>query len=145
MLNIMRLCLGTIARLFCARRSLLLENLALRQQLAVFKCRHPRTRLTFLDKLFWVAARQICARDSDVTTIILVFWAARIGSPVHWETAAENLVNFLRNYLRTPSATGSRPRTAGPLRTLPSGEKREPWQGQSQLCSRAFQATMQPR
>jgi|SRR5437667_5527698 len=59
MLNIMRLCLGTIARLFCARRSLLLENLALRQQLAVFKRRHPRTRLTFLDKLFWVAARQI--------------------------------------------------------------------------------------
>src|SRR5260370_31137169 len=30
MLNIMRLCLGTIARLFCARRNLLLENLALR-------------------------------------------------------------------------------------------------------------------
>src|SRR5713226_9362613 len=30
MLNIMRLCLGTITRLFCARRSLLLENLALR-------------------------------------------------------------------------------------------------------------------
>src|SRR6266478_6178831 len=54
MLNIMRLCLGTIARLFCVRRSLLLENLALRQQLAVFKRRHPRTRLTFLDKLFWV-------------------------------------------------------------------------------------------
>jgi hypothetical protein len=30
MLNIMPLCLGTIARLFCARRNLLLENLALR-------------------------------------------------------------------------------------------------------------------
>jgi len=41
--------LGTIARLFCVRRSLLLENLALRQQLAVFKRRHSRTRLTFLD------------------------------------------------------------------------------------------------
>src|ERR1700686_3589678 len=59
MLNIMRLCLGIIARLFRARHSLVLENLALRQQLAVFKRRHPRTRLTFLDKLFWVAARQI--------------------------------------------------------------------------------------
>jgi predicted alpha/beta hydrolase len=61
MLNIMRLCLGTIARLFCARRSLLLENLALRQQLAVFKRRRLRARLTFLAKLFWVAARQICS------------------------------------------------------------------------------------
>src|ERR1700730_9216347 len=59
MFNIIRLCLGTIARLFCARRSLLLENLVLRQQLAVFKRRHPRPRLHLLDKLFWVAARRV--------------------------------------------------------------------------------------
>ena len=71
MLNIMRLCLGTIARLFCARRSLLLENLALRQQLAVFKRRHPRTRLTFLDKLFWVAARQICSDWKQFLIVVL--------------------------------------------------------------------------
>jgi hypothetical protein len=71
MLNIMRLCLGTIARLFCARRSLLLENLALRQQLAVFKRRHPRTRLTFLDKLFWVAARQIWSDWKQFLIVVL--------------------------------------------------------------------------
>ena len=45
MLNFIRLCLGTLARLFCSRRSLMLENLALRQQLAVFKRRNPRPRL----------------------------------------------------------------------------------------------------
>src|SRR5438552_12074407 len=78
MLNIMRLCLGTIARLFCARRSLLLENLALRQQLAVFKRRHPRTRLTFLDKLFWVAARQIW---SDWNQFLIV---VRPDTVVQW-------------------------------------------------------------
>ena len=87
MLNIMRLCLGTIARLFCARRSLLLENLALRQQLAVFKRRHPRTRLTFLDKLFWVAARQICSDWKQFLIVVLpdtvVQWH-RSGFALYW-------------------------------------------------------------
>jgi hypothetical protein len=49
------LCLGPLVRLLRARRSLLLENLALRQQLAVLKRRHPRPRLDLVDKLFWVA------------------------------------------------------------------------------------------
>src|SRR5258705_11345557 len=87
MLNIMRLCLGTIARLFCARRSLLLENLALRQQLAVFKRRHPRARLTFLDKLFWVAARQICSDWKQFLIVVLpdtvVQWH-RSGFALYW-------------------------------------------------------------
>src|SRR5229473_1835754 len=52
------LCLGTLVRLMRARRSLLLENLALRQQLAVLKRRRPRPRLDLLDKLFWVAVRR---------------------------------------------------------------------------------------
>ena len=83
----MRLCLGTIARLFCARRSLLLENLALRQQLAVFKRRHPRTRLTFLDKLFWVAARQIWSDWKQFLIVVLpdtvVQWH-RSGFALYW-------------------------------------------------------------
>ena len=57
--SMIRLCFGTIFRLFCACRALLLENLALRQQLAVFKHRHPRPRLGVFDKLFWVTARRI--------------------------------------------------------------------------------------
>lgn len=59
MLAIIRLCLGTIIRLFCTRRSLLLENLALRQQLIVFKRRHPKPRLNIVDKLFWATARRV--------------------------------------------------------------------------------------
>jgi hypothetical protein len=43
---------------FASGESLLLENLALRQQLAVLKRRHPRPRLELLDKLFWVAVRR---------------------------------------------------------------------------------------
>ena len=83
----MRLGLGTIARLFCARRSLLLENLALRQQLTVFKRRHPRVRLTFLDKLFWVAARQICSDWEQFLIVVLpdtvVQWH-RSGFALYW-------------------------------------------------------------
>jgi transposase InsO family protein len=36
------------------RRELALENLALRQQLAVWKARQPRAQLTQMDRIFWV-------------------------------------------------------------------------------------------
>ena len=39
---------------FRSRRDLLLENLALRQQLAVLKRRYPRRRMAVSDRLFWV-------------------------------------------------------------------------------------------
>jgi hypothetical protein len=55
MFRFISLCFGTLVRLLRARGSLLLENLALRQQLAVLKRRHPLPRLDLLDKLFWVA------------------------------------------------------------------------------------------
>ena len=70
MFTIIRLCFGTIVRLFCARRNLLLENLALRQQLAVFKRRHPKPRLNLLDKLFWVSARRIWSEWKDSLIVV---------------------------------------------------------------------------
>ena len=36
-------CFATFVRVFCSQKSLLLENLALRQQLSVLKRRHPRS------------------------------------------------------------------------------------------------------
>jgi hypothetical protein len=59
MLSLFLLCFGALVRLFCHRGSLVLENLALRQQLAVLKRRHPRPQLGLLDKLFWVAVRRV--------------------------------------------------------------------------------------
>jgi len=56
MTEIIRLLVGAMLRLFRSRRTLLLENLALRQQLAALKRRHPRPRLAAFDKLFWVLA-----------------------------------------------------------------------------------------
>jgi hypothetical protein len=49
MLGLLLLFAGVLARLFCHR--LLIENLALRQQLAVFKRQNSRPRLTLPDKL----------------------------------------------------------------------------------------------
>ena len=50
--------LGLLTRCFRSHRSLLLENLALRQQLAVLKRKHPRPRTGAVDKIFWVFARR---------------------------------------------------------------------------------------
>ena len=54
----LRLCFGTLVRFLRSRHSLLLENLALRQQLVVLKRRHPRPKLVLSDKLFWLLVRR---------------------------------------------------------------------------------------
>jgi hypothetical protein len=46
--------LGTLRSAVRTQRELALENLALRQQLAVCKARQPRPRLTEIDRIFWV-------------------------------------------------------------------------------------------
>jgi putative transposase len=87
MLNIIQLFLGTLARLCCARRSLMLENLALRQQLAVFKRRNPRPRLDLFDKLFWVTTRKVWSAWTQSLTIVVpdtvVSWH-RAGFKLYW-------------------------------------------------------------
>src|SRR6266567_3517828 len=47
------------ARVFRTRRDLLLENLALRQQLGVLRQRYPRPQLAAPDKFFWVMLRRL--------------------------------------------------------------------------------------
>ena len=46
--------IGTLRATVRTHRELALENLALRQQLAVWKVRRPRPRLTAMDRTFWV-------------------------------------------------------------------------------------------
>jgi hypothetical protein len=58
MFDLIRLWFGAVLSIFRNRRSLMLENLALRQQLATLKRKHPRPKLGPLDKLFWVLARR---------------------------------------------------------------------------------------
>jgi hypothetical protein len=47
--------LGALRSAFQTQRELALENLALRQQLAVLKHRDPHPRLSDTDRHFWVA------------------------------------------------------------------------------------------
>jgi hypothetical protein len=70
MLHIIGLFLDTILRLFRTRRTLLLENLALRQQLDVLKRKHPRPRLTRFDKLFWVIAKMMWSRWKQALIVV---------------------------------------------------------------------------
>jgi putative transposase len=88
MFAIIRLCFGTISRLFYSRRSLLLENLALRQQLAVFKRRNPRPRLSVFDRLFWLTARRAWSewkRSLIVVTPETVVGWHRAGFRLYWK------------------------------------------------------------
>ena len=59
MLRTLKLLFDLIVRSYCSRSDLLLENLALRQQLAVLKRRHPQPRFAAHDKLFWVILRRL--------------------------------------------------------------------------------------
>src|ERR1035438_4536074 len=59
MLRTLKLLLGLIAQSCCSRRDLALENLALRQQLAVLKHRRPQPRFAPPDKIFWVILRRL--------------------------------------------------------------------------------------
>src|ERR1700680_1974077 len=87
MSSILRLIFGTVTRLFCSRRSLLMENLVLRQQLAVFKRRHPRPTLNLTDKLYWIAARRMWSDWKQFLIIVLpetvVRWH-RAGFELYW-------------------------------------------------------------
>ncbi len=59
MFDLFRIWFGAVLRFFRTRQNLMLENIALRQQLIVLKRRHPKPRLGPLDKLFWVALHRL--------------------------------------------------------------------------------------
>jgi putative transposase len=80
-------CFGTLVRLFLARQSLLLENLALRQQLSVLTRRRPRPGLSPLDKLFWVAVSRFWSGWKQALIVVapetVVRWH-RAGFRLYW-------------------------------------------------------------
>ena len=78
---------GAMFRVFRSRRNLLLENLVLRQQLAVLKRQRPRPRIAALDKLFWVLARRLWSGWKQALIIVspdtVVRWH-RAGFALYW-------------------------------------------------------------
>ncbi len=78
---------GAILSFFRTRQSLLLENLALRQQLTVLKRKYPRPGLAALDRLFWVLARRFWSGWKRALIVVspetVVRWH-RSGFALYW-------------------------------------------------------------
>jgi putative transposase len=87
MLRTLRLFIGLIACSLCSRRELLLEILALRQQLNVLKAGHSRPRLTAPDRVFWVVLRRFWPGWKRALVIVqpetVVAWH-RAGFKLYW-------------------------------------------------------------
>src|SRR6266852_263770 len=64
------LMIGTLRAVFLSQADLVLENLALRQQLAMFARNRQRPRIVAADRLFWLALRRIWLRWSDVLVFV---------------------------------------------------------------------------
>jgi putative transposase len=87
MFDLFSLWLAAVTRVFRTHRSLMLENLALRQQLAVLKRKHPRPRLGPLDKLFWILARRFWSRWKEMLVLVQPETVARwhrAGFKAYW-------------------------------------------------------------
>jgi len=98
---------GATLRIFLySRRALVLENLALRQQLAVVMQRERHVRLTPMDRLLWVGLRGTWRRWPRVLVIV------KPKTVVAWHRAA------FRGYWRLVSRRTGRPRARGELRKL---------------------------
>src|SRR5450631_4777363 len=88
MLRMLSIFFGLISCIFRSRRSLLLEILALRQQLAVLKTKHPQPRLALPDRLFWVVLRRLWSGWKEALAIVrpetVIRWH-RAGFKRYWK------------------------------------------------------------
>ena len=89
---------------FRSRRDAAIEILALRQQLAVFKRKHPRPKLSPIDRLFWTILRRSWSGWGEALIIVkpdtVVRWH-RTGFRLYWAMAlACRLGRQAENYRR---------------------------------------------
>lgn len=87
MMGLLRLFVFLFISVFRSRRDLLLENMALRQQLVVLKQRYPRPQASTADKLFWVILRRVWPGWKHVLFLVqpetVVRWH-RAGFKLYW-------------------------------------------------------------
>jgi putative transposase len=85
---LLRLLLVLTVRSLYSRRDLLLENLALWQQLAVLRRRRPRVRLSNSDRLFWTALLRFWSNWKRALVLVrpetVVRWH-RAGFKLYWK------------------------------------------------------------
>ena len=87
MFDLLWLWFGVLLRLFRSRQTVMIENLVLRQQLAVFKRQRRRLRLATMDKLFWVILRRFWSSWKEALIVVtpdtVVRWH-RAGFQLYW-------------------------------------------------------------
>ena len=95
---------GLLARCASSHRNLLLENLALRQQLTVLGARHPHPRLPAPDKLFWVILRRLWSGWKQALILVepetVVRWH-RAGFKLYWKWLSRHRSPRGRRCVRT--------------------------------------------
>jgi putative transposase len=132
MLALLQATLGTLLAAFRPRASLVLENLALRQQLAILRRCAPRPRLRPFDRAFWVLLSRRWSRWADALAIVKPatviawhrrrfarFWANQskpIGRPALGAEIVALIVRMARD-----NPTWSRRRIASELAKLGHG------------------------
>jgi len=88
MIRILGLLIAFSAQFFRSRRELLLENLALRQQLSVVVQKQPRRRLTLPDKIFWTIFSRFWSGWKRAVLIVqpetVIRWH-RAGFKLYWK------------------------------------------------------------
>ena len=101
MLVLVRHLLGWLMAYFRSREELILENLALRQQLLSLHAKRPRPRPGILDRLFWVSLKRLWPGWKSslilVTPQTVVRWH-RLGFRLYWSWIS-----------RAPKAVGRQP------------------------------------
>ncbi len=102
MLHVIGLLLTSLLRSFRSRQSLLLENLVLRQQLAVLKRKHPPPRLAPADELFRVLARRFWSGWKRALILVspdtVVRWH-RAGFKLYWRAISRFRRTIGRKYV----------------------------------------------
>jgi putative transposase len=99
--------LGTLRSAVRTQRELALENLALRQQLAMWKARQPRPRLTEMDRIFWVLLSRLWTSWRHSLQVV------RPETVVGWHRQG-----FRRYWAWKSRPRGGRPRITTELRDL---------------------------
>jgi putative transposase len=131
MIRLVMLLLGAVRALVRQRSELVLENLALRQQVAVLAAKGGRARITTVDRWFWIALRRCWSRWTEVLVFVkpetVVRWH-RAGFRRYWTwltqrgrrgrpRTGENLCALIRR-MATENAGWGAPRIHGELLKL---------------------------
>ena len=87
MKRLIQIAVDLVRAVFKPKAELVVENLALRQQVAVLKEKRPRPKLTDADRLFWVLLRRLWPKWSQVLIVVkpetVVRWH-RAGFRAYW-------------------------------------------------------------